>query len=62
MTLQLFVTNPSEPHEESCVCTLTGSHGKSLCQTQEIVLGSLQLYNPVQNKSVKHLITAHGFV
>lgn len=24
MTLQLFVTNHSEPHEESCVHTLTG--------------------------------------
>jgi len=43
MTLQLFVTNHSEPREESCMCAhWQEASGSSLRQIQETVPGSLQ--------------------
>lgn len=62
MTLQLFVTNHSEPREESCVRTLTGGQREISMSNTGDRMRIFATYNPMQNKSIKHLITAKGFV
>ena len=62
MTLQLFVTNHSEPREESCVCTLTGGQWEismSNIGDRIRIFATVQSYAK-QKRQAPH--TAKGFV